>query len=114
MESAHYRDAVSNKMLRAASVRKNLAPMAFDKYVVVTAMFPTMIHPARVWPRRRYPHPGRPYVRIPIPTMIAPLINVSSVRRDASFLDHSARRRHFHDNLLAHGTDSQQAACDYS
>ena len=93
---------------------ERLAPVAFDKYIVVAAMFPTMIHPSRVRPRRRYPYARRPYVRVSIPAMVAPLINIARVRSDTTFLNHSARRRHFHDDLLAHRTDGQQAARDQS
>jgi hypothetical protein len=98
--------------MAALLFQKNLclSPVAFDKYVAIAAMVPTMIHPSRARPWRRYPYAWRPNVRISIPTMIAPLINIALVRSDTTFLDHSARRRHFHNDLLAHRTDGQQAA----
>ena len=88
--------------------------MAFYKYVVVTAMLPAMIHPSGVRMRRRYPYARHPDVRVPIPAMIATLINIPGMRRRPANLNYRARRRDLHDDLFAHRADCQQTAGDRS
>ena len=87
-----------------------LAPVAFDEYVVIAAMFPAVIYPTGVGTRRCDPNSGRPYVRISIPAMVSALINVAFMRRYSTLLDDGARRSYFHDDLGAHRGDGQQAA----
>jgi hypothetical protein len=87
-----------------------LSPVAFDKYVVVAPMVPTMIHPMRMRTGRRYPYTRCPHVRVSIPTMVAPLINIARLRRAAPCLHYGARRRHLHDDFGAHRADCHDAA----
>lgn len=100
----------AGRYLELRRAKSRLAPVAFDKHVIVPAMLPPMIHPSRMRPRRRHPHPCRPHVRMAIPAMIAALVDIAALRSPAAHFDHRARRRHLHNNLGAHRADRQQAA----
>ena len=82
--------------------------MPFDEDPSAGAVYPMRGYPSTMRMRRQLPGAGHPYVRMPIPAVIAGSPNVTRSGRGTSVFDDGPWWRHSHINLCIGGSDGKK------